>query len=94
MAGDAGSVPGSGRSPGGGNGNPAQYSCLESPMDRGAQRAMVRGVARVGHDLATDTLTIQPEHLLTDLLNACLLAHEGVVIRSLRFRMFFCALSL
>ena len=39
MAGDAGSVPGSGRSPGGGNGNPAQYSCLESPMDRGARQA-------------------------------------------------------
>ena len=34
--GDTGSVPGSGRSPGGGNGNPLQYSCLENPMDRGA----------------------------------------------------------
>ena len=35
-AGDAGSIPGSGRSPGGGHGNPLQYSCLENPMDRGA----------------------------------------------------------
>ena len=35
-AGDPGSVPGSGRSPGEGNGNPRQYSCLENPMDRGA----------------------------------------------------------
>ena len=35
-AGDAGSIPGSGRSPGGGNGIPLQCSCLESPMDRGA----------------------------------------------------------
>ena len=35
-AGDTGSVPGSGRSPGGGNGNPLQYSCLENPMDREA----------------------------------------------------------
>ena len=35
-AGDPGSIPGSGRSPGGGNGNPLQYSCLEIPMDRGA----------------------------------------------------------
>ena len=35
-AGDAGLIPGSGRSPGGGNGNPLQYSCLENPMDRGA----------------------------------------------------------
>ena len=44
-AGDAGSVPGSGRFPGGGNGNPLQYSCLENPMDRGAWRAAVHGVA-------------------------------------------------
>ena len=35
-AGDPGSMPGSGRSPGGGNGNPLQSSCLENPMDRGA----------------------------------------------------------
>ena len=35
-AGDLGSIPGSGRSPGEGNGNPLQYSCLEKPMDRGA----------------------------------------------------------
>ena len=35
-AGDMGSIPGSGRSPGEGNGNPLQYSCLEKPMDRGA----------------------------------------------------------
>ena len=45
-AGDMGSVPGSGRSPGGGHGNPLQYSCLENPMDRGAWRAAVRGVAK------------------------------------------------
>ena len=38
---DAGSVPGSGRSPEGGHGNPLQYSCLENPMDRGAWRATV-----------------------------------------------------
>ena len=37
---DAGSILGSGRSPGGGNGNPLQYSCLKNPMDRGAQQAM------------------------------------------------------
>ena len=42
-AGDAGSIPGSGRSPGGGNGNPFQYSCLGNPTDRGAWRAIVRG---------------------------------------------------
>ena len=45
-AGDAVSIPGSGRSPGGGNGNPVQYSCPENPMDRGAWWASVH---RVGH---------------------------------------------
>ena len=44
-AGDTGLIPGSGRSHGGGNGNPLQYSCLESPTDRGAWWATVRGVA-------------------------------------------------
>ena len=41
---DAVSVPGLGRSPGGGHGNPLQYSCLENPMDRGAWQATVHGV--------------------------------------------------
>ena len=43
---EAGSVPGSGRCPGGGHGNPLQYSCLQNPMDRGAWRATVHGVAK------------------------------------------------
>ena len=43
---ETGSIPGSGRSPGGGHGNPVQYSCLETPMDRGAWRATVHGVAQ------------------------------------------------
>ena len=43
---DPGSIPGSGRSPGEGNGNPLQYSCLENPMDRGAWWATVHGVAK------------------------------------------------
>ena len=43
---DAGSVPGSGRSPGEGNGNPLQYSCLENPMDRGSWLAIVHGVTK------------------------------------------------
>ena len=42
---DTGSIPGSGRFPGGGHGNPLQYSCLENPMDRGAWRATVHRVA-------------------------------------------------
>ena len=45
-AGDPGSIPGSGRSPGEGNGNPLQYSCLENPMDRGAWWATLHGVTR------------------------------------------------
>ena len=49
-AGDLGSIPGSGRSPGEGNGNPLQYSCLENPMDGGAGRLQSIGSQRVGHD--------------------------------------------
>ena len=45
-AGDPGSIPGSGRSPGGGNGNPLHYSCFRNPMNRGAWRATVLGVAK------------------------------------------------
>ena len=46
-AGDVGSIPGSGRSPGEGNGNPLQYSCLGNPMDRGAWQAIVHGVTEL-----------------------------------------------
>ena len=52
-AGDLGSTPGSGRSPGEGNGNPFQYSCLENPMDRGAGGLQSTGSQRVGHDRET-----------------------------------------
>ena len=41
---DTGSIPGFGKSPGGGHGNPLQYSCLENPMDRGAWQAIVHRV--------------------------------------------------
>ena len=43
---DAGSISGSGRSPGGGNDNPLQHSCLENPMDSGAWWAIIHGVAK------------------------------------------------
>ena len=49
-AGDLGSIPGSGRSPGEGNGYPLQHSCLENSMDRGAWEATVHGVAKSQHD--------------------------------------------
>ena len=61
-AGDPGSIPGSGRSPGEGNSNPLWHSCLGNPMDRGAWQATVRGVARVGHDSVTQQPTSQPRH--------------------------------
>ena len=48
---DTGSILRSGRSPGGGHGNPFQYSCLENYMDRGAWQATVHGIVRVRHDL-------------------------------------------
>ena len=47
---DAGSIPGSGRSPGGVHGNPLQHSCLERTMDKGAWRATGHEVARVRYD--------------------------------------------
>ena len=58
-AGDAGSIPGLGRSPGVGNGNPLQYSCLENPMDRGAWQAAVHRVtkSRMLLSIYTDTDT-------------------------------------
>ena len=52
-AGDPGSIPESGKSPGERNGNPFQYSCLENPMDRGTWQATVHGVTAVRHNLVT-----------------------------------------
>ena len=58
-----GSIPGLGRPPGEGNGNPLQYSCLENPMDRGAWWAMVHGIAK---SQTTERLSM---HTLTVVLN-------------------------
>ena len=58
-AGDLNSIPWLGRSPGKGNGNPLQYSCLENPMDRGAWQATAHGVAK-SHNWATNTHTTSP----------------------------------
>ena len=59
--GDVGSIPGSGRSPGGGNGNPLQYSCWENFKDRGTWQATVHGVAEsdMTERLSMDTLEAQ-----------------------------------
>ena len=51
-AGDAGSIPESGRSPEEGNGNPLQYSCMGNPMEGGAQQATALGLQRTGHNRA------------------------------------------
>ena len=65
--GDIGSIPGLGRSPGEGNGNPHQYPCLGNPMDREAWWATVHGVARVGPNLQTKPLSL-PLHLFESYL--------------------------
>jgi len=57
-AGDMGSIPGLGRSPGGGNGNPLQYSCLGNPMDRGAWQATVHGVTNATEQLNNNNNSI------------------------------------
>ena len=60
---EASSIPGSGWSPGGGDGNPLQYSCLENPMDRKAQWATVHGVHRVGHDRGYLVIALEKKKL-------------------------------
>ena len=56
-AGDLSSIPGLGRSPGEGHGNPLQYSCLENPMDRRAWQAMSMGSQSIRHDSVANTFT-------------------------------------
>ena len=56
---DLGSIPGSGRSPGGGNVNPLQYSCLENSMDRGAWQARVHGIAKTNLNNEENSLMVQ-----------------------------------
>ena len=55
--GDASLIPGWGRSPRGGNGNPLQYSCLEKPMDRGAWQAAIHGVTKSQTQLSMHAVT-------------------------------------
>ena len=70
---DLGLIPGSGRSPGEGNGNPLQYSCLENLMDRGAWWATVHGVAKSRTRLSyfTSSLLHKEELCLFLKLNQC-----------------------
>ena len=59
-AGDSGSIPGSGRSPGGENGNPLQYFCLENPIGRGGWQATAHGITKSGTQLS-NTFTFQAQ---------------------------------
>ena len=72
-AGDLGSIPGLRRSPGEGNGNPLQYSCLENPMDRGVCRPQSMGSQRVRHNRATNTHTCVYAH-------ACVCTHTFMIL--------------
>ena len=65
--GDPGLIPGLGRSPGEGNGNPLQYSCLENPMDRGVWRATVHGVAKSWTRLSEFNSAFEPWDLFCGL---------------------------
>ena len=68
-AGDLGSIPGLGRSPGEGNDNPLQYSCLENPMEGGAWSASVHGVTKSGTRLSDFTFI--------DYINQSIIARES-----------------
>ena len=70
--GDSGLIPASGRSPGEGNGNPLQHSCLENPMDRGAWWATVHGSEKVRHDWVTNRTHARAHTHTHTLLNSYL----------------------
>ena len=69
---DKGSIPGSRRSLGGGNGNPLQYSCLGNPMDRGAWRAPALGVTKSCTQLST-----HEAHAMEERVSGLLKKHKG-----------------
>ena len=81
--GDVGSIPGSGRSPGVGNGNPLQYSCLGNSVDREAWQTIVPGVTRVRYDSETKP-SLHLDYAGTSLVVQWLrLPVQGVWVRSL-----------
>ena len=67
-AGNPGSISEWGKSTGGGNGNPLQYSCLENPTDRGAWQAIVHRVTKSQTRLSTNTFTFPSSHLYLNIL--------------------------
>ena len=88
-AGDLGSIPGSGRCPGEGNGNPLQYSCLENPMDGGAWWATVHGVTKSRIGLSDFTFTFS----LYDMINKIIFRKSITTFSLLGLRFLLCACS-
>ena len=84
-AGDLGSIPGSGRSPGEGNGNPHQYSCLENPMDGGAWWATVYGVAKSWTRQSDFTFT----HVYNHLFHCSNFAHTFRSLKNMKTHMLY-----
>ena len=81
-AGDLGSIPGSGRSPGEGNVNPFQYPCLENSMDRGAYGLQSMGSQRAGHKWATNIhIHIQERNLKKNICICTHLKHFAVCLK-------------
>ena len=74
--GDLGSIPGSGRSPGEGNDNPLQYSCLENYMDRGAWWATVHGVTESNMTKHSTEIILTLEYLCSNLESFLPLFHD------------------
>ena len=92
---DTGSIPGSGGSPGGGNGNLVQYSCLENPMDRGAWQATVHGAAKSRTRLSTHAQcgNVNPNLLTYPSPPSLLLTLSYFIFFFLHFRLYFCSLN-
>ena len=74
--GDVGLIPGLGRAPGEGNGNPLQYSCLENPMDRGDWRATVQRVAKSQTWLSTQARCLLVQSTALERLGSVIVAYE------------------
>ena len=90
---DTGSIPGLERSPGEGNGNPLQYSCLENPMDRGAWRATVHGVAKSWSQLKQLRSSIMPLIIFNVFLQSNVLEINFLVCYNIISASLYCCCS-
>ena len=81
---DLGTIPGSGRFPGGGHGNPLQYSCLKNPVDRGAWQTTAQVIAKSQtrlSDKAQHTIIVFKENVTLRLKSSFMLSHIGINVR-------------